>query len=355
MGWRRGTTINVSPADATVYVDGRARGAGSTTLELSSEPHRIEVKQGGFESWARSVTPRPGYPQTLSVRLRSNEAVARSKIETIVETADGMKLRRVEPGTFMMGASRSEQGRRANEVLVPVTLSTPFYIGVHEVTNKEFSAWKSAHDSGAGEHAALAGDKNPVANVTWAEAAQYCNFLSSREGLDPVYEERFGDYEAIRPLPNGYRMPTEAEWAWTLRYGESTKAPKFSWGDQWPPGKDAGNYADRSAADIVPTVLANYNDGFASTAPVGTFPANALGIYDAGGNVAEWVNDFYTLPTPGLTEPVVDPLGPERGTTHVIRGSSWKHAGVTELRLSYRDYGDARRTDVGFRIARNAN
>jgi hypothetical protein len=61
------------------------------------------------------------------------------------------------------------------------------------------------------------------------------------------------------------------------------------------------------------------------------------------------------VPTPGVTEPVVDPLGPERGNSYVIRGSSWRHATATELRLSYRDYGNEARPDVGFRIARNAD
>jgi hypothetical protein len=67
------------------------------------------------------------------------------------------------------------------------------------------------------------------------------------------------------------------------------------------------------------------------------------------------VNDYYTVPTPGVTEPLVDPLGPERGKSWVIRGSSWRHATSTELRLSYRDYGNEARPDVGFRIARNAD
>ena len=352
---RTGTvTVNVSPSDATVYVDGRVHGPGSADLRLSSAPHRIEVRKAGYETWSRTVTPRPGYPQTLSARLRSDEAIARSKIDQVVQTPDEKSLRRVEPGTFMMGASRSEQGRRANEVLVPVTLSSPFYISVHEVTNKEFAQFDPSHDSGAAEHPTLAGDQNPVTNLSWQRAAEYCNFLSSREGLTPVYEERFGEYTAIRPFPDGYRLPTEAEWVWALRYGGTSSAAKFSWGEQWPPRRDAGNFADRSSGDILTSIMLNYDDGFVATAPVGSFPANALGLHDGGGNVAEWVNDFYTVPTPGMTTPVVDPKGPETGTNYVIRGSSWKHAGVTEIRMSYRDYGVDARTDLGFRIVRNA-
>ncbi len=348
-------TVSVSPQDATVYVDGSARGQGSTTLSLSSAPHRIEVRREGYETWMRTITPRPGYPQTVTAELRSEEAIARSKIATVTETADGKALRRIEPGTFTMGSSRSEQGRRANEVLVPVTISRPFYISTHEVTNKEFLQFDAEHDSGSAVHATLAADQNPVVNLTWSEAAAYCNYLSTREGLTPVYEERFGDLEAILPFPDGYRLPTEAEWAWALRYGGKPQADPYPWGANWPPRDDAGNYADRSAAELVPTILPDYDDGFSATAPVGSFPANGLGLHDAGGNVAEWVHDYYTVPTPGLTDPLRDPTGPESGTTHVIRGSGWRHAGMTELRLSYRDYGAEPRTDVGFRIVRSAD
>ena len=137
------------------------------------------------------------------------------------------------------------------------------------------------------------------------------------------------------------------------RYQGSARASRFPWGEKLPPRGEAGNYADQSAVGLVPSILPSYDDGYASTASVGTFPANALGVHDGGGNVAEWVNDIYSVPTPGQTQAVVDPAGPDRGTHHVIRGSSWRHAGIMELRLSYRDFGTEPRTDVGFRIARN--
>lgn len=350
---RLGTvTVNVSPADSTVYVDGRARGKGKTTVRLSSAPHSIEVRRQGHVSWRRTVTPRPGYPQTLSATLRSVEAVAQDSIAKTLKSPAGQTLRRVEPATFTMGASRAEVGRRANEVIVPVTVTRPFLVSVHEVTNKEFAEYRANHDSGTSLHASLGADNNPVANVSWSDAVQYCNWLSQREGRTPAYKAEFGVWVPVYPLTDGYRLPTEAEWALAIRYGGQQQPSKFPWGSKWPPPEDSGNYADRSAIELVPSILPAYDDGYASTAPVGSFDANALGIFDGGGNVAEWVNDFYTVPTPGMTTPLVDPTGPDRGASHVIRGSSWRHAGVTELRLSYRDFSSQPRQDVGFRIAR---
>lgn len=356
MSARVGTvTLMVSPADATVYVDGRARGTGKTTLRLSSAPHRIEVKRQGFLDWSRTVTPRPGYPQTVSANLRSLEAIERDAVAKTVETAAGQVMRRIEGGTFSMGASRAESGRRANEVIRPVTISSPYLIATHEVTNKQFSEFRKNHDPGADVHISLAADDNPVANVSWSDAVQYCNWLSKREGRTPVYKQEFGKWVAVYPFTDGYRLPTEAEWAWAIRFEERPVPRKFPWGKAWPPPKESGNYADLSARNLVPSIIPKFDDGAASTAPVGKFAASSLGIYDGGGNVAEWVNDWYTVPTPGLTEPEVDPVGPRRGNSHVIRGSSWRHAGITQLRMSYRDYGVEPRVDVGFRIARNAD
>jgi formylglycine-generating enzyme required for sulfatase activity len=346
--------VNVLPADAAVYVDGREAAIGSTTLHLSSAPHRLEVRKEGYQAYSRSITPRPGYPQTLEVRLLTEEEVRRQSVAATITTSQGQVLRRIEPGSVVMGSSRAEQGRRANEVIVPARIARPFYISEKEITNKEFARFRSDHVSGSGELASLAGDLNPVVNVSWSDAVEYCNWLSAEEGLPLAYEKRFEKWEPIIPAPDGYRLPTEAEWELAIRYQGRSSAPVFPWGDTLPPRRDSGNYADRAAEGVVPSILPGYDDGYAATAPVGSFPPNALGLYDGGGNVAEWVQDYYAVPTPGITEPLVDPTGPRSGTHHVIRGSSWRHAGIMELRLAFRDFGTEGRDDVGFRIVRNA-
>jgi formylglycine-generating enzyme required for sulfatase activity len=346
-------TVEALPGDATIYIDGRARGTGTITLNLSSAPHRLEVKRDGYQTFSRSVTPRPGYPQKIPVRLISDAELAAQSTASTIMNSQGQVLRRVEPGGFTLGTSRAEQGRRANEVVVPVQLTRPYYIGAKEVTNREYRRFKGTHDSRGDLHVSLAGDLNPVVNVTWDEAVEYCNWLSTQEGLDLAYKKVFERWQPIQPTPDGYRLPTEAEWVWAIRYQGRSVATTFPWGGRMPPRRDSGNFAGKSANTLVPSILPGYDDGYASTAPVGTFAANALGIYDGGGNVAEWVQDYYSVPTPGQTEPIKDPTGPQRGANRVIRGSSWMHAGIMQLRMGYRDFGNRGRPDLGFRIARN--
>ena len=129
-------------------------------------------------------------------------------------------------------------------------------------------------------------------------------------------------------------------------------ATRFPWGEQMPPPERAGNFADMSVRSFMGAYLSGYDDTYLGTAPVGQFPVNARGMYDMAGNVSEWVHDFYgTMLTLG-TAVEVDPLGPTSGAYHTIKGSSWAHSSVTEIRLSYRDFGDVARNDLGFRIAR---
>ena len=117
---------------------------------------------------------------------------------------------------------------------------------------------------------------------------------------------------------------------------------------------DSGNYADLSATGLVSPTLDDYDDQFPATAPAHSFRPNALGLFNMGGNVAEWVHDYYSASAAGNGKVEKDPVGPKTGSTHVIRGSSWMDASVSELRLSYRESGTRPRADLGFRVARYA-
>ncbi len=155
-------------------------------------------------------------------------------------------------GRFTMGSSRREQGRRSNESLKTVRISKAFYIGVREVTNAEFREFRPEHDSGDYRGQSLNGDDQPVVRVAWSDVAQYLNWLSIDNGLQPVYREDDGEWIPA-PERNGYRLPTEAEWAYAARAAGRDEPLKYPWGAEVPPPDRSGNYADLAAADILPS------------------------------------------------------------------------------------------------------
>jgi len=340
-----------APPGATLWVDGRPRGPVPEKLSLLAVPHRIEIRKEGFTPVVHRVTPRPGYLLELRAGLKRTNA---TDIPGIIQAANGYRLKRIAPGRFQMGASRREQGRRANETLRLILLTRPFFMGLKEVSNREFRAFDPAHDSGSFKGAPLDLDDQPVVQVTWEQAARFCNWLSRREGLTPVYEETGGTLRPAEPMGTGYRLPTEAEWEFCARYGAAARGWKYPWGADYPPPAKSVNIADASAARLLNLVVEKYDDTFPAAAPVGSFAANPEGLFDLGGNVAEWCHDVYRIYPAQPALAATDPSGPTEGRHHVIRGSSWQDASIQTLRAAYRDYQDEARPDLGFRICRYA-
>ncbi len=342
--------MSITPASAQVYLNGKLHGSGDQDFDLPAVPHKLQVKAAGYTTRDMTITPRPGLPQNLQVALLTEAQTKSSAVQVKPKSPAGQTMIFVDAvGQFDMGASRREQGRRANESQYKVELTRAFYVAETEVTNRQYRQFKRAHDSGVLQRYTLNGDDQPVVGVSWQDAAAYCNWLSERESLAPAYKEREEKLEPVSPMTNGYRLPTEVEWAWIARHA-STDPRRFIWGDAMPPPPGAGNFADVSARSIAGDRISGYDDGFAGSAPARSFAPNALGFYDLGGNVSEWIHDFYSIPV--SSNVLVDPSGPVSGHQHVVRGASYQHGARARLRLTYRDYSSVGRKDLGFRVAR---
>ena len=349
--------IETTPNGAELFIDGQNRGSANQTLALMAISQRIEIRKPGFVPYEAEFTPRPGLEQVLRVELQSLEEARLAAIEPLIVNPAGQRMSLLNPDAFTMGASRREAGRRPNEAIRDVVLERPFYLSFNEVTNAQFRLFDSEHNSGTSNGMTLNNEQQPVVRIRWEQAAAFCNWLSEQEDLPPFYELAEDDegelqFVSVNPKSHGYRLPTEAEWAWAAR--RDNTAPngvrKYSWEGELPPPPGAANLADVSTRAFLGDILFDYDDRTPLTASVGSFAPNQHGLYDLAGNVAEWVHDFYGAS--GSLSVERDPLGPEAGQFRVIRGSSWAHGAITELRLSFRDFGEQARDDVGFRVAR---
>ena len=190
----------------------------------------------------------------------------------------------VPPGSFLRGSQPSEAGRDADEgPRHTVTLSRGFFLGVHEVTQAQWTAVMGRNPA-VFRHGDEA-PRRPVESVSWED----CHAFIAR--LAEVGAGRF-------------RLPTEAEWEYAARAGSETR---FPWGDD-PSGFETHRFAWANSRSM------------AITHAVGGKPPNAWGLHDMHGNVWEWCSDWYG-PYGGHEQR--DPAGPMEGGEKVFRGGSW--------------------------------
>ena len=344
--------VIAEPADAELYVDGELKGAANQTIELIAATQRIEIRKEGFVAYATNFTSRPGLDQEIRVQLKTEEQARQESIQPVITSAGGQTLHLFNPYPYTMGSSRREPGRRANETLRDVNMEKPFYLSLHPVTNEQFRRFRADHASGTLQGTSLDLPNQPVVQVNWLDAALYANWLSAQESLTAFYVIEEGAVTGVNADANGYRLPTEAEWEWAARADGQGGTRRFPWGDTWPPGPEHGNFADESTAAFLGQYLRGVNDRYAGTSNVGSFAANALGLFDMAGNVSEWVHDVYGAVSGLSSVRETDPIGPDEGRYRTIKGSSWAHGTMTELRPSFRDFGEEPRNDLGFRVAR---
>jgi formylglycine-generating enzyme required for sulfatase activity len=254
---------------------------------------------------------------------------------TSLSVADKASLRKsilaglvtIPAGEFAMG---DIQGVGVSDELpVHQVRIDSFQMGRKEVTFADYDLFaKSAGRSLPADQGWGRGQR-PVVNVSWEDAQAYIQWLSAQTGLS-------------------LRLPTESEWEYAARAGTNSR---YSFGDDANQICQYGNIADQSASAKWRNT--SCNDGYAVTAPVGSFKANAYGLHDMHGNVWEWLEDCWVRHyknAPGDGSAHLDSGCKSR----VQRGGSWFY-GDEEARSSYRSFGRMRDNSVtvGFRLARD--
>lgn len=341
-----GSVTVFSQPQAKIEINGKEYGQTPQQLKIHAVPQTVTLSAPGYRPQSRTVTPDEDSPLEVFVTLETERDYRMKNAPMQYSNSAGIEMKLFKnPDLVTLGAPRGEVGRRANEFVREVRLSRPFYAAIHEVTTKQFDQFKSPGQSSTGNN-------RPVASINWISAAMFCNWLSQKEGLAPVYLFSGGQFVGSEPSADGYRMLTEAEWEWLARKAGRAQQTMFPWGDSKTIPRNSGNIADESAKGSVEQYIPNYRDGSAKIAETGKFATNPAGLHDLAGNVKEWVHDIYSLRPPRQTQVKDDTLDSGDSLRRTIKGSSWKSGTLTELRASWRDGGDSAGDDVGFRIGR---
>jgi len=218
----------------------------------------------------------------------------------------------IEGGTFAMGDTFG-WGKYGDEPKKENTVHD-FYIGKYELTFNEYDAFCEATGRQKPSDQTWGRGNQPVINVSWEDAVDYCNWVSLQQGLAPAYTKKNGmvrcDFTA-----NGYRLPTQTEWEYAAKDGKNNQSYQYS-----------------GSNDVSSVGWYKENTG-KMPHPVGQKQPNELGLYDMSGNVWEWCW--------------------ERDSTYrIIRGGSWLNEAVYLQTCFYYNYRSDSDSNVGFRVVR---
>jgi formylglycine-generating enzyme required for sulfatase activity len=264
----------------------------------------VEVKEPAGEG--SKPLPAGWTQETRRVKTATPEGEAVKDV-AYYRNGIGLEFVRVPAGEFLMGSPRREPGRDASESPQhEVRITHAFCIGAFEVTQEQYQAVTGKNPSN------FPNPKNPVEQVSWQDAVDFCERLSQKDGVT-------------------YRLPTEAEWEYACRAGSTTA---YSFGDDPQRLDDCAWYS---------------RDSEHRPHQVGLKLPNAWGIYDVHGNVWEWCQDWYA--DDYRSSGPVDPTGPAEGILRSVRGGSW-YDYPTPLRSAARgrDYAPNHVDDHGFRV-----
>jgi formylglycine-generating enzyme required for sulfatase activity len=291
---------------------------GLTWARLSNHVRRETPVRGNelFPDRVRAMAERTGTEVSCielqspfeMKRLNSMPVLGRSKTgksSDSITNSIGMRLVRVRAGAFGMGASADQLDQSKCETLHRVELFKDFFIGAYEVTQAEYECLMGRNPShfspsgqGRSDVRRLNTDRFPVEQVSWNDAVTFCERLSKKEG-------------------KRYRLPTEAEWEYACRAGTTSA---FWWGDEI---ERFQVNCDADATGCSHGIFGHSADYLGRTEIVGAYDANAFGLYDTHGNVAEWCQDWFECGYYGRT-PLKNPPGPEKGSRRVIRGGDFR-------------------------------
>ncbi|MBK80725.1 MAG: hypothetical protein CMQ43_07420 [Gammaproteobacteria bacterium] len=329
-----GLRVITDPADAAVtvsYADDPGGPVRRRTFEpgaaLPVGPVEIRASAMGRRSVSRRLDLGPD-GATVRLTLAPMQVTPGERFrDDLASGGRGPEMIVLPAGDFVMGSASGPPSERPAR---RVTLTQPFAAGVYEVTVAEYGRFAAATGR-TPEGDADAEPAWPVSQVSFEDAAAYADWLSEQTGAR-------------------YRLPSEAEWEYLARGGATGE---YFFGDDEARLCAFGNVGDRSLASRYQAFgAAACDDGFVEHAPVGSFPANAFGLHDVHGNVAEWVMEC-GLPAYADAPEDGAPVDASRQCrTHGVRGGGWDD-GAADARLAKRNLASSPSRDRGFRIVRD--